>query len=58
VKRNHALPNDIPRKVLSPLPCGILDINIQTILNEDKMNPDGIMEVVKNVTLPDFSLGS
>jgi hypothetical protein len=36
------------RKVLTPLLCAILDVNIQMILNEDKTNPDGIVEVVKN----------
>lgn len=39
------------RKVLTPLLCAILDVNIQTILNEDKTNPDGIVEVVKNMLL-------
>ena len=37
------------RNVLLPLLCAILDVNIQTILNEDKTNPDGIVEVVKNM---------
>ena len=37
------------RKVLTPLLCAILDVNIQTILNEDKTNPDGIVEVTKNM---------
>jgi len=37
--------------VLAPLLCAILDVNIQTILNEDKTNPDGIAEVVKNMLL-------
>ena len=35
------------RKVLTPLLCTILDVNIQMILNEDKTNPDGIVELVK-----------
>ena len=39
------------RKVLAPLLCAILDVNIQTILNEDKTNPDGIVEMVKNMLL-------
>ena len=36
------------RKVLTPLLCAILEVNIQTILNEDKTNPDGIVEVMIN----------
>lgn len=39
------------RKVLTPLLCDILDVNIQTLLNDDKTNPDGIVEVVKNKSL-------
>ena len=42
---------DKRRKVLTPLLCAILDVNIQMILNEDKTNPDGIVEVVKNMLL-------
>jgi len=34
-------------KVLTPLLCTILDVNIQMILNEDKTNLDGIVELVK-----------
>ena len=37
------------RKVLTPLLCAILEVNIQTIVNEDKTNPDGIVEAVKNM---------
>ena len=37
------------RKVLTLLLCAILEVNIQTILNEDKTNPDGIVEAVKNM---------
>ena len=36
------------RITLTPLLCDILDVNIQTILNEDKTNPDGMVEEVKN----------
>ena len=36
------------RNVLTPLLCAILEVNIQTILNEDKTNPDGIVEVMIN----------
>ena len=39
------------RIALTPLLCNILDVNIQTILNEDKTNPDGIVEMVKNALL-------
>lgn len=39
------------RKVLTPLLCTILDVNIQMILNEDKTNPDGIVEAAKNMLL-------
>ena len=39
------------RKELTPLLCAILDVNIQMILNEDKMNPDGIVETAKNMLL-------
>ena len=38
------------QKVLTPLLCAILEVNIQTILNEDKTNPDGIVEAVKNMS--------
>jgi len=37
------------RIVLTPLLCAILDVNIQTILNGDRTNPDGMVEVVKNM---------
>ncbi len=36
------------RQVLTPLLCAILDVNVQTMLNEDKTNPDGIAEAVKH----------
>jgi hypothetical protein len=36
------------RKVLKPLLCAILEVNIQTITNEDKTSPDGIVEVMIN----------
>ena len=36
------------RNVLTPLLCAILEVNIQTILNGDKTNPDGIVEVMIN----------
>ena len=36
------------RITLTPLLCDILDVNIQTILNEDKTNPDGMVEEEKN----------
>jgi hypothetical protein len=39
------------RNVLTPLLCAILDVNIQAILNEDKTNPDGIVEVTINASL-------
>jgi len=39
------------RKVLTPLLCAILDVNIQMISNEDKTNPDGIVETPKNMLL-------
>jgi len=39
------------RKELTPLLCAILDVNIQMILNEDKTNPDGIVETAKNMLL-------
>jgi hypothetical protein len=39
------------RRVLTPLLCAILDVKIQTILNGDKTNPDGIVELGKNVLL-------
>ena len=39
------------RKVLTPLLCAILDVNIQMILNEDKTNPGGIVEAAKNMLL-------
>lgn len=39
------------RKALSPLLCAILDVNIQSILNDDKTNPNGIAEMVKNMLL-------
>jgi len=34
------------RAVLTPLLCGV---NIQMILNEDKTNPDGIVEAANNM---------
>ena len=37
------------REELTSFLCAILDVNIQTILNEDKTNPDGIVEVMKNM---------
>ena len=33
------------RVVLTPLLCAILDINIQTIMNEDKSVADGVVEL-------------
>jgi hypothetical protein len=33
------------RKMLTPLLCNILDVNMQMILNDDKTNPDGIVEL-------------
>ncbi|KAK2463746.1 hypothetical protein APHAL10511_004239 [Amanita phalloides] len=39
------------RKVLGPLLSIVLDVNIQAILNEDKTNPDSIVEVAKNMLL-------
>jgi hypothetical protein len=38
------------RIALTPLLCAILDVNIQMILNEDRTNPDGMVEVVKNTS--------
>jgi hypothetical protein len=37
------------RKVLTPLLCAILEVNMQMILNEDKTNPDGIVELVTHL---------
>ena len=36
------------QKVSTPLLCTTLDVNIQSILNEDKTNPDGVVEIMKN----------
>jgi hypothetical protein len=41
---------------LTPLLGATLDLNIQAILNEDKTNPDGIVELEKKyVAFPDVS---
>ena len=37
------------QRVLTPVLCAILDVNIQMILNEDKTNLDGIVEARKNM---------
>ena len=37
------------RAELMPLLCTILGVDIQMILNEDKTNPDGIVETVNNL---------
>jgi hypothetical protein len=39
------------RKALSPLLCAILDVNVQSILNDDKTNPDGIVEMAQGTSL-------
>jgi hypothetical protein len=33
------------RATLAPLLCDTLAVNIQTILNKDKTNPDGVVEM-------------
>jgi hypothetical protein len=38
------------RNALTPLLCAILDVNIQSILNNDKTSPDGIVELLKNLS--------
>jgi len=44
-------PEQERRKALSLLLCAILDVNIQSILNEDKMSLDGIVEMVHGTSL-------
>jgi len=39
------------RKALSPLLCAILDVNVQSIVNDDKTNPDGIVEMAQGTSL-------
>jgi hypothetical protein len=40
---------EIRRAELTPLLCAVLGVDIQMILNEDKTNPDGIVEKVDNL---------
>ena len=39
------------RAALTPLLCDILNVNIQMILNKDKTNPDGIVEMALGILL-------